>query len=62
MFWKKIWLANHDRKPVVAKRAVSTTTHDNTMNVLYYTFFLCDGLQNPVPKDKNVTMSVLPRC
>lgn len=25
-FGNKIWLANHDRKPVVAKRAVSTTT------------------------------------
>lgn len=47
----KIWLTKHGRRPVVAKRTMSTK------KVLYCIFFSCDGLavQIPVPKGKSVT-------
>ncbi|XP_062582211.1 histone-lysine N-methyltransferase SETMAR-like [Saccostrea cucullata] len=47
----KLWLTKHGRRPVVAKRTMSTK------KVLYCIFFSCDGLavQIPVPKGKSVT-------
>ena len=47
----KIWLSKHGRRPVVAKRTMSTK------KVLYCIFFSCDGLavQIPVPNGKSVT-------
>ena len=47
----KIWLTKHGRRPVVAKRTMSTK------KVLYCIFFSCDGIavQIPVLKGKSVT-------
>lgn len=47
----KIWLTKHGRRPVVAKKTMSTK------KVLYAIFFSCDGIaiQVPVPKGKCVT-------
>lgn len=47
----KLWLTKHSRRPVVAKRTMSTK------KVLYCIFFSCDGLavQIPVQKGKSVT-------